>query len=173
MKTIILTLLCALLWVGTTQAQESAISRFYQKYENDETFTVVYVSQHMFGLFAELDLEEVEDEVILDILKDLTGLHILVTEENAMKRYQEALGMIKDPAYEVLMKVREESTHVQFFVKRNQADIEELLLLVQEDDDEFVLISIVGKIDLAKISNLAKIMEIEGLDYLEHVKEDY
>lgn len=171
-KIICLSLLCLML-IGYAQAQTSAITKFYQKYENDENFTVVYVSQHMFGLFADLEVEDEEDKMVMDILKDLKGLHILVTEKDAARYYKESIALVKDPAYEVLMKVREEDTNVQFFVKKQGKIIEELLLLVQDDNDEFVLMSIVGKIDLNKIAHLSKAMDIEGLQHLKHVPSDH
>lgn len=172
MKNIFFVLLYTVATLSFAQAQTSAIEKFYQKYENDEEFTVVYVSQHMFSLFSDLDLDDPEDQALVELLEDLKGLHILVTEKNVKSRYSEAIGLVKDPAYEVLMKVREERTRLQFFVKRQGNDIEELLLLVQDNDDEFVLISIVGKIDLSKISNLSEMMDIDGLEYLNRVEND-
>jgi len=172
MKTIITTLVGLLFLLTQAQAQTTAIEKFYQKYENDEDFTVVYVSQHMFSLFADLEVEDEEDQMVLELLKDLKGLHILVTEKNPERYYKEAIGLVKDPAYEVLMKVREEDTRVQFFVKKKGNLIDELLLLVQEDDDEFVLISIVGIIDLKKIAVLGESMDIDGLEHLKHVEAE-
>lgn len=169
MKTLCTTLL-AVLFLGTQmQAQTTAIKKFYQKYESNEAFTVVYVSQHMFSLFSNLEVEDEEDQMVLDVLKDLEGLHILVTEENSERYYKEAIGLVNDPAYEVLMKMREDDTQLQFFVKKKGNLIDELLLMVQEDNDKFVLINIAGTIDLKKIAALAGAMEIEGLEHLKHV----
>lgn len=173
MRTLLTTLVGILFLLAQAQAQQTtAIEKFYQKYESNEAFTVVYISQHMFSLFADLEVEDKEDQMVLEVLQDLQGLHILVTEENPERYYQEAIKLVKDPAYEVLMKLREEETRLQFFVKKNGKTIDELLLLVQEDDDEFVLISITGVIDLKKIAALAGAMEIEGLEHLKHVKTE-
>ncbi len=172
MKTLLTTIIAIGLFLAQAQAQQSAIEKFYQKYENNKAFTVVYVSQHMFSLFSDLEAEDKEDQMVLELLEDLKGLHILVTEENPERYYQEAINLVKDPAYEVLMKVREEDTQLQIFVKKNGKIIDELLLLVQEDDDEFVLLSIVGTIDLKKIALLADSMDIEGLEYLERVETE-
>lgn len=169
MKTLINTLVGVLLFLTQVQAQSTAIEKFYQKYENNEAFTVVYVSQHMFSLFSDLEVKDKEDKMVLDLLKDLKGLHILVTDDHPGRYYKEAIGLVKDPAYEVLMKVREEETRLQIFVKKKGDLIDELLLLVYEDDNEFVLINIVGTIDLKKIALLSESMDINGLEHLKYV----
>ena len=52
MKTI--ALIGCMLIAMTTQAQD-AISRFYEKYENDHTFTNVTITSRMFSLFTDLE----------------------------------------------------------------------------------------------------------------------
>ncbi|MFQ5446361.1 MAG: DUF4252 domain-containing protein [Saprospiraceae bacterium] len=145
----------------TTQAQTSsdAISKYFKKYVDDERFTVVYVSGKMFEMINKMDINLDDDEAnaILDVVKDLKGLRILTTEEDGLKFYNEALSIINKNEYETLMTVREgNSENVQFLVKDSGNTINELLLLVGGKDEEFVLISFIGNIDLDKVGELSK-----------------
>ena len=146
-------------------AQEDAISKYFSKYVDNEDFTVVYVSGKMFELInkMELDFDDDEAEAVLSVVKDLKGLRILTTENDGLRYYKEALQIINTKQYETLMTVREgKSENVQFLIKDNGSDIiNELLLLVGGEDDEFVLISFIGQIDLNEVGKLAKAFEGE------------
>jgi hypothetical protein len=160
--------LCFCLVINSLSAQ-NAIEKYFQQYEDKDVFTSVYVSEHMFGLFADLEVEDQKDAEVLEIIGGLKNLHILTTEQTPDKYYQEALRRINRQEYEVLMKVKDAGTNVQFLIKKKGDIIEELLLLAE--DDEFVLMSITGTIDLNKIARLAKHVDIEGLEHLEKVKD--
>ncbi len=146
---------------NTAAAQEDAISKYFAKYLDDERFTVVYVSGKMFEMInkMEINLDDDEAAAILSVCKDLKGLRILTTEENGFQFYKEALKIINKNEYETLMTVREgKSENVQFLVKDSNGGniINELLLLVGGENEDFVLISFIGNIDLNEVSKLSK-----------------
>jgi len=151
-----------------TQAQADAISKYFSKYMDDERFTVVYISGKMFEMFnkMDIDLNDEEAEAILSVVKDMKGLRILTTEEGGQKFYDEALSIINKNEYETLMTVREgKEENVQFLIKEGGENvINELLLLVGGEDEEFVLMSFVGKIDLNEVSKLQKAFDKDADD---------
>ena len=161
-----LTFVFALFLSTSMFAQEDAITKYFSKYVDNEDFTVVYVSGKMFELInkMELDFDDEEAEAVLAVVKDLKGLRILTTENDGLKYYKEALQIINTKEYETLMTVREggEGENVQFLIKDNGGDVlNELLLLVGGDGEEFVLISFIGAIDLNEVGKLAKAFEGE------------
>ncbi len=163
----------AMLFSATAFSQEDAISKYFSKYVDDDRFTVVYVSGKMFEIInkMELDFDDEEAEAVLSVVKDLQGLRILTTEEDGLKFYNEAVSIINTKDYETLMTVREgKSEHVQFLVKdsNNGEVIDELLLLVGGDGEDFVLVSFIGQIDLNEVGKLAKAFE----DDIHHEHQD-
>jgi hypothetical protein len=174
MKNIFIVLLVAvasLAMPNQVQAQNDAISKYFDKYMDDESFTVVYISSRMFEMFAKIDPDV--DEEVKEVIRDLKGLRILVREDGGLKYYKEAIKKIDFNEYEELMTVRDDGTNVKFVV-REEGDIIKELLLIVGGADEFVLMSFIGIIDLAKISKLAKDMEIDidGLEHLEKIDEE-
>jgi hypothetical protein len=149
-------------------AQNNAIEKYFQKYEDKESFTSVYVSEYMFSLFADIDVEEEEDKEVMEILQGLKSLQVLTTEETPNKYYEEAIQLIDQKEYKMLMKVKDGDTNVRFLIKKEGSIVKELLLLV--GGDEFVLLSIVGNINLKKISKLAKHLDIQGMEHLDKVE---
>jgi hypothetical protein len=69
------------------------------------------------------------------------------------------------------MTIRDGNSNVRFLIKSKEDLIEELLLLVGSEE-EFVMISFVGKIDLEKISKLSNSANIEGLQHLEKIDQE-
>lgn len=156
-----------LLSTGLT-AQEDAITEYFDQYVDDENFTSIYISGRMFQMVSNLPENEEFNADIKSILSDLDGLRILSTEANGKKYFQEAIKLLPIKSYAPLMKVRDESEEVQFLIQERDGLIRELLLLVGSED-EFVLLSFTGKIDLEKISRLSGAINIGGLEHLDKI----
>lgn len=159
--------------ISVSQAQQSdAITRFFDKYVNDEKFTVVYVSPKMFQMVAKIETSDPDWNKFRDVVKDLGGLRVLVADSitNGMSLYKEAMGRIPTSEYSELLTVRDGSENVRIMTRDAGDIINELLLLVGSPD-EFVMLSFTGKIDLNKISTLAKSLDIEGAQHLEKIKK--
>lgn len=160
-KFIVIALLLGVVSSASAQATNlNAIDKYFQKYVEDERFTVVYISSKLLNMFGKLDIDnmemdDAETKAIIDLASDLEGIRILVAEENAAGFYKEAKTKINTKEYEVLMTVRDkDDANVDFLIKDDgDKMINELLLLVG-GADEFVLMSFVGKIDLDKVSKL-------------------
>ena len=154
------------------QAQD-AISKFFSKYEDDDSFTHVHVTSRMFGLFTDLDLEDPKDKELSDAISKLEGLKILAKEDisNGKVLYKEAFSLIPAKEYDELMSVRSEDSDMKFLIKEKDGLIRELLM-VMGGDDQFFIMSLVGDIDLKQIARLSEGMDIDGLEGLEKLNDN-
>lgn len=152
-------------------AQNDAITRFFEKYVDDERFTVVYVSPKMFQLVSKIETDDEDWNKVREVVKDLGGLRVLAADsiEDGLKYYKDALSKVPANEYEELLTVRDGKENVRIWVKDTGNIIEELLLLVGSPD-QFVLLSFTGKIDLDKISELSKTLDIDGAEHLGKLK---
>ncbi|HCW09180.1 MAG TPA: hypothetical protein DGG95_17625 [Cytophagales bacterium] len=152
---------------------QDAISKFFAKYQDDETFTQVKVSQKMFGLFTNMNVDKPEDKQILDAISKIQGLRVLAKHETRDSRalYKEAMSMLPVKEYEELMSVRDKDKDMKFYIKELSSGKIGELVMVMGGNDEFMLLSLFGEIDLKKISSIGKKMNIEGLDKLEKIDE--
>jgi hypothetical protein len=66
--------------------------------------------------------------------------------------------------------VRDGQENVRIWSRDKGTIIEELLLLVGSPD-EFVLLSLTGKIDLDKISELSNTLDVQGLEHLDKLEQ--
>lgn len=168
-------LLALLLVIASTQLfaqQGSAIDRFFQKYESDQSFTLISVTPKMFSMFTKLDLNTPDGQSFLKVIKKIKGLKILAREDSkdGGKLFREASTLLTKE-YEELMTVRDGKDDLRFLVKENaQGNIAELIMLIGSDT-EFLAMSLVGDIDLAEISQIAGGMNIDGFDKLKKLKK--
>lgn len=156
---------------SATHAQD-VISRFFTKYQNDETFTNVNISSKMFGLFTQMDVENPDDQAVLDAISKLKGLKILAKENarNSRELYKEALGLIPNN-FEELMSVRDKDKDMKFMIEEKNGKISEMLMVVG-GNEEFMILSIFGEIDLKQISRIGSKMNIKGLENLQNMDKN-
>jgi hypothetical protein len=169
MKTKIL-IICALFTVFTLQVfgQNSALEKFFSDYLEDPSFTVVNISPKMFKMISKLDIEDIDPEV-KDLINSIEGLKVLAKEDgDGLKYYKEAYQKIDKNQYEELMTVRDQDENVRIYIK-DQGDIINELILLVGSKDEFVLLDIIGKIDLKTIGKLSKSLDVPGMEHLEKV----
>ncbi len=172
-KTILLLPLFLLAAVFHASAQSDAITRFFEKYVEDEQFTVVYVSPKMFQLVSKIETDDEDWNNIREVVKDLGGLRVLAADSIAdgLKYYKDALSKVPTGEYAELLTVRDGKENVRIWIKDSGNIIEELLLLVGAPT-EFVMLSFTGKIDLDKISQLSKTLDINGAEHLGKIKSN-
>ncbi|MFH0999533.1 MAG: DUF4252 domain-containing protein, partial [Bacteroidota bacterium] len=73
--------------------------------------------------------------------------------------------------YKELMSIKENGTDVKFYVLEKGNIISELILIAGGSGSDNALIVIKGDIDLASIGNIAKSMNINGMEQLGKLKE--
>ena len=171
MKSIFFSVVVVLLTTLSSFAQEDAITKYFSKYIDDAKFSSVYISPKMFSMVSKIEIEDMEPEV-QEVIKSMTGLRILHTDQNALQHYNDALKIINSSDYELLMTARGDGENVRFMVKDNGDIVEELLMMVGGDTD-FALLSFIGNIDLKKIGKLAKALDIDDLEYLQKLDEKH
>lgn len=156
---------------GVASAQNDAISKFFTKYQNDESFSQVTVSSKMFSLFTNMEVETAEDKEVLDAISKIKGLRILAKEDarNARELYKEAFSLIPIKDYEELMTVRDKDQDMKFLIKDDGKGKISELIMVMGGVDSFMVMSLYGEIDLKQVSRIGKKMDIDGLDKLENI----
>ncbi|GEP91162.1 hypothetical protein CTE07_28070 [Chitinophaga terrae (ex Kim and Jung 2007)] len=154
------------------QQQASVAERFFQKYENDRNFTVVTITPKMFGMFAKLDANDPDSKNLMAVIKKLKGLRILARENtrDGGRLFKEAAAFLNND-YEELMTLRDKDSDMKFMVRENgKGNITELIMLVN-GSNEFMVMSLVGEIDLNEVSQIAGAVNIQGMDKLKNVKK--
>jgi hypothetical protein len=168
-----LTLVLLLPAFGLAQSPADAL---FDKYSGQEGFTSVYITPHMFSLFADIETEEEEDGFI-ELVKGLTCIKIVAVDDErpelneTVNFYEEIMRDFPEEKYEELMVVKKKDQDVKFYILKEGENISELLMIIGGKEDNS-LISIQGDIDLKTISKLSRSMQIEGMENLKEVENN-
>jgi hypothetical protein len=149
------------------------LSRFFDKYEPDTSFTIINISPQMFRMFSKVDLNtgDRQADQILDVAKKITGLRIITKSNapNAMQLFREATGLLPQ-GYQELMTVRDHGDNLKFMVSQGPNGIIHHLVMLIGGGNEFFALSLTGNIDLNELSQIAGSMNIQGFDQLKNVR---
>ena len=171
MRTIIF--LAALLLAVPGFAQNATVDRLFDKYKDKEGFTFVYITNHMFELFAEFDSEEDENDFI-EVTKNLEGIKILNASDSLTKVdfYKSIMGELSQSDYKDLMIVHKKDHDIKFMIKEKVKGKITEFLMVAGGATGNTIISIYGDIDLRRIKKLSRSMKINGLDQLDNMEKE-
>lgn len=177
MKTKTRTLMAVLLMVlPMLISAQSPADEMFDKYSGQDGFTSVYITQHMFSLFADIETEEDEDG-FLELVKGLKCIKIVSVDDESpelnkqVNFYDEIMSDFPEGKYEELMVVKKKDQDVKFYILKDGQKITELLMIVGGVEDN-ALISIQGDINLKTISKLSRSMNIDGMENLEEIEKE-
>lgn len=156
-------------------AQQDPLNRFFNKYEQDTSFTIINISPKMFNMFSKVNLNSGgrQADQVLDIARRLTGLRIITKENtpNGLQLFREANALLPKN-YEELMTIRDGGNDVKFLVNPGSEDMIHNLIMLIGGKNEFFALSLTGNINLNELSQVAGNMNIQGFDQLKNINKN-
>ncbi|MDO5608658.1 MAG: DUF4252 domain-containing protein [Capnocytophaga sp.] len=156
---------CILLTLALLAVMQLSAQSVFDKFEDNNEVTTVVVSQKMFEMLSKIDSSDPEAKEFMEIAKKLTGLKIFTTKSSnvAQTMRSEVDGYLKKSSLSELMRVKDSGNNVRFYVRegKNADHVSELLMFAEKaGNDETVLMTLTGDIDLNKIGTLTKNMNL-------------
>jgi len=177
MKKVILSLIIAVIvLVPFAMNGQTAIDKLYKKYAGEPGFTSINISPEMFSLLASLNTEDSTEKARedMEVMEQLSGLKMLIYEPETGGNAdfaKDVKSAIPLDEFSELMSVDSEDETVKFLVKKGKNNrISELLMIVQ-DGNEVVIMSMTGDLDMSTISSISKSLDIDGMETLDKIEE--
>jgi len=156
MKIKYLLLIICMLSNSIIYAQNNTFKSLFDKYENEDDVTIVSISKSMFNLIpGNISKGNVD---INNILPKIESLLILSSNKSKVKEKMalEFKSLIdKNKDYEELMRIRDNKSNVIFNAKKQGDTIKELIMLIN-DEDNYVAIQILGNFTLDDVQKITK-----------------
>ena len=140
---------------------------FFDKLEYMEGVDMVVVTKDAFEMlskFQDIKIEDNQTMKVFSLINDLQELKVFTTNDanNAKKMNQMVSQAIKEQKLTTLMRVKDEDTRMKIYVKttKNKAYVSEVLMFANgagkksNKNVESVIISLTGRIDIQKISEI-------------------
>ena len=176
MKKLVIVLTVIAMTLVTSISAQTAIDDLYQKYAGEKGFTSINISPEMFGFLSSLDMNDSSEQAkeAQDVVDQLSGLKMLVYEpegESNEAFLKEVRSLTKSNGYSEMMSVDSEDEIVKFLAKKGpDGKVLELLMIVL-DDEEAVIMSMTGNLDMKSIQQISKSLDIDGMENLEKIEE--
>ncbi len=170
MKRAVTILFIALISV-TLMAQNKVVDKLFEKYADKEGYTSVVITKYMFGLFSNIETEE--DDEYVNMIKNLKSIRILSGPEqdaSGVNFYDEVISKLPEGEYNELMVIHDSDQDIKFLIKEEKDIVTELLMVVGGENDN-ILISITGDIDMKAVSKLSESMGIQSMENLEKIDD--
>lgn len=151
---------------------QTSPDNFFSKYAGKEGFTAVNISPGLFELIASADLDNEE----ISVIKEITGINVLVFENEKEKNFEIAKQLTKEAfaalgsGYKELVSVKESGTDIKIMARSTNNGIINDLLIVGNDDGKFIYVNISGKMDLKKLKDLDGKIDIDGFNHLKNIE---
>ncbi len=145
-------------------AQNNAIDRYFKAHLDNPAFTKFEVTEKSFELFTDIETEDAEEQRVLDALSEIEGIKVLANRKTDIggEYYLEAMGKLdSDGNYEDLVVLETASENVRFLIREDEMAIKEFVAVISADEN-FVIASLYGKIDLGSISRIMEVMRNGG-----------
>ncbi len=174
-KLVIVLTVFAVTLVASVSAQ-TAIDDLYKKYAGEKGFTSINISPEMFGFLSALDMNDSSEKAkeAQDVVDQLSGLKMLVYEPEGKSNeafLQEVKALTTTKGYTEMMSVDSEDEVVKFLAKKGpDGKVLELLMIVL-DDEEAVIMSMTGNLDMKSIQQISKSLDIDGMENLKKIEE--
>jgi hypothetical protein len=154
--------LISLILLGTTFGA-NAQSDVFERLSNEKHVTVVTITKTLLNMMPKaVDEMDVEGMKISEILGKLEHIDVFTTEDAAAKKIMRdgANALLKNnKSYEALMKMKDEGQEMGIYIERGAGDLIESLIMFVDDDDESVLIRLLGNFTIEDIQKVT-----EGFD---------
>ena len=157
MKRIIYVLLGCIIGLLPTQAQ----TNIFDQFANEKNITYVNISKTLLEMMPAGQLE-VDALDLKSVINELDRIQILTCEDDAnlINRIRKASKKKKKAPYEELMKVKDDDEMVTIYIyPQPQKKIKELIMLVDDGGEEFVVIQLTGNISISHLQSLTKNIE--------------
>jgi hypothetical protein len=169
-------ILSALLLSGLVAfSQSRAIEDFHNKYKNNGKYFSVRIDGGILNLLSGIETSDEEAQEMLDAISRIDAIDVHSINRNEDEFAESDISKFKKAVqkekYDELMIVRDGDTDVDFLIKEKKGKISDLLLLVDEPD-EFIIVSISGEIDLKTIADITENLDLKGSEHMGHLEEN-
>jgi len=151
-----------------SMAQNAAIEKLFDKYQGNDGFTTVLVTQDAFKMISSMESAEGELDNPLSKIK---SVRVLAQEEEVdiegLNFYDELKKDMDFDQYVELVVVQEKDQDVWVMAREDNGRLGELLVIV--GGEENVLVWIEGSFTLEELSELSNLGGIDHLDILDEL----
>ncbi len=148
-------------------AQEDMISRHFGEYEKDQNIEKINLDRTTFERFATIKTEDPGELRLIQAFQELNGVKAIFLEHDptAQALGKEAVRTVMgDESYEELMSINTKQENVLMTIREEEDVVKELSIIVGAEQN-FMIATLYGKIDLKTFSTITTVLRKNGKEW--------
>lgn len=176
-KQIVTIIVITLMMISSSLFAQSDFNKLYEKYAGQDGFTSINISTDMFKFLNSMDMSDSSDDAkkTQNVMAQLEGLKMLIYEkpegEVGVDFYKEINNNLSLKNYIELMTVKDSDSDIKFLVKKSGKNTVSELLMIVKSEDEVLIMSMTGDIDMNTISDISNSLNMKGMDKLDKLND--
>lgn len=176
-KQIFAIIVITLVMIPSSIFAQGDFDKLYEKYAGKDGFTSINISTDMFKFLNSMDMSDSSDEAkkTQNVMAQLEGLKMLVYDKPEGKVgvdfYKEINDNISMKDFVELMTVKDSDSDIKFLVKKSGKNSVSELLMIVKGEDEVLIMSMTGDIDMNTISDISNSLNMKGMDKLDKIND--
>ena len=144
----------------------------FTKYENMDGVSSMVMDSNMFRLLSQIDFNssDPETKAYLELVENIENVKVFSSEKSTIRQdmKSDVKAYLQDTALEKLITSNDNNQHVALYAKPSEIEnhVSELLIFLEgtteSDNQNTIVVSITGNIDLKQVFKLAKDLDIPG-----------
>lgn len=148
-------------------AQEDMISRHFGEYEKDQNIEKINLDRSTFERFGTIKTEDPKELRLIQAFQELNGVKAIFLEHDATAHALSSAAVktiMADESYEELMSVNTKHENVLMTIREEEEVVKELSIIVGADQN-FMIATLYGKIDLKTLSTITTVLRKNGKEW--------
>ena len=165
-------LACLFIIIYFSVSAQDVVASFLDKHGKDDNLEIVSIGKQMMGVMYALTLDNPE---LSEAIKGIEAIRIVSSKDPDLnKEYFDSARTLlsKSRGLEEFFAMNEEDSELMVMVRESKGYVKELILLLEQAEDEFNLISISGTIDMDVLLKYSESLNIKELNQLRSVKSN-
>lgn len=148
-------------------AQEDMISRHFGEYERNQNIEKINLDRSTFERFATIKTEDPAELRLIRAFQQLNGVKAIFLEHDAAASAlsSDAVRIVMaDESYEELMSVNTKQENMLMTIREEEEEVKELSIILGAEQN-FMVATLYGKIDLKALSTIATVLRKNGKEW--------
>ncbi len=148
---------------------QNIIDKHFYEIQEKENATSIYVSSKMFDIAKHIKTDG-ELEEIRQFVSTIESFTLIVADdlEDPMQTYKEGVKKVRR-THEELLRISDKTDKVTFYIDEDDGIVTELVGLIVSDN-EFIVMSLYGSMDLEKVGEMTEKISSNGIEQFDKIK---
>jgi len=165
--------LIAAFFILVSSYGQNIIEEHFSHLKDNDNYTTISISSKMFEMagYIEIDEEDEDTEELQEFLASVSAFNMIIgnKQEEAMSLYNNGVSKV-NRSHEELMSINNKEGNFSFYIDETKGIVRELVM-VGMSEDNFMVFSLIGDMDLRQIGKMSQKIQAKGFQEFSWIED--